>query len=84
MNIFVANISQQASSDSLKALFNHFGSVATVSIIQNKLTGQSKGFGFVDMPNEKEALAAIEGLANKSFEGKNLVVSKARPKTTVY
>lgn len=84
MNIFVANISREVKDDALKALFSEFGEVASVKIINDKYTGESKGFGFVEMQNDNQAMEAIKKLTNASFFGKNLVVSKARPKTTSY
>ena len=84
MNLFVANVSRDVKEEALKALFSEFGSVTSAKIITDRLTGQSKGFGFVEMPNDQEASAAMTKLTNASFFGKNLVVSKARPKTSSY
>lgn len=84
MNLFVANISRTVKDDALKALFSEFGEVTSVKIINDKYTGESKGFGFVEMLNDNQALDAIKKLTNASFFGKNLVVSKARPKTMGY
>ncbi|MCI0751585.1 MAG: RNA-binding protein [Flammeovirgaceae bacterium] len=84
MNLFIANISREVKEDALNALFAEFGTVASSKIIIDKLTGESKGFGFVEMKNDNEALEAINKLNNANFFGKNLVVSKARPKTTAY
>ena len=84
MNLFVANISRTVKEDALKALFAEFGEVVSAKIINDKFTGESKGFGFVEMSNDSQALEAINKLTNASFFGKNLVVSKARPKTSAY
>lgn len=84
MNLFVANISREVSEDTLKTLFSEFGEVSSVKITIDRLTGYSKGFGFVEMPNEQAAVDAIKKLGNKSFFGKNLIVSRARPKTSAY
>lgn len=84
MNLFVANISRNVSDGALKALFEEFGEVSSVKIINDKLTGESKGFGFVEMANDIEAFDAIKKLTNVDFFGRNLVVSKARPKTSTY
>jgi RNA recognition motif-containing protein len=84
MNLFVTNISRVVKDDALKALFAEFGEVTTVKIIFDKFTGESKGFGFVEMANDSQALDAIKKLTNASFFGKNLVVSKARPQTSSY
>jgi RNA recognition motif-containing protein len=84
MNLFVANIDRTVKEDALKALFAEFGEVTSVKIVGDKYTGESKGFGFVEMRNDNQALEAIRRLTNASFFGKNLIVSKARPKTTAY
>lgn len=84
MNLFVANISKTVNEDALKALFSEFGEVASVKIVIDKHTGEPKGFGFVEMKNDGQALEAIKKLSNAEFFGKALVVSKARPKTTAY
>ncbi|HTF19629.1 MAG TPA: hypothetical protein VK658_16265 [Chryseolinea sp.] len=84
MNLFVANISRTVKDDVLKALFAEFGEVTSAKILTDKYTGESKGFGFVDMHNEKEGLEAIRKLTHAEFFGRKLVVSKARPKTTAY
>jgi RNA recognition motif-containing protein len=84
MNLFVTNISRVVREEALKALFAEFGEVSSVKIINDKYTGESKGFGFVEMNNDTQALDAIKKLTNASFFGRNLVVSKARPKTSTY
>ena len=84
MNLFVTNISRTVKEDALKALFSEFGEVSSVKIISDKYTGESKRFGFIEMLNDNQALEAIKKLAHANFFGRNLVVSKARPKTTAY
>ena len=84
MNLFVTNISHTVKEDALMALFSEFGQVSSVKIIGDKYTGESKGFGFVDMANDNQALEAIRKLTNAEFFGRRLLVSKARPKTTVF
>ena len=84
MNLFVANISHSVKEDALKSLFAEFGEVSSIKIINDRETGESKGFGFVEMLNDNEAMDAINKLTNANFFGRSLVVSKARPKTTVY
>lgn len=81
MNLFVSNISHVVGENALQALFSEFGEVNSVKIINDKQTGQSKGFGFVEMLNDHEAFIAIEKLSRASFFGKSLIVSKARPKS---
>jgi RNA recognition motif-containing protein len=80
MNLYVSNISRSAKEDALRELFAEFGEVTSAKIINDRYTGESKGFGFVEMTNENEALEAIKELTNKNFEGRNLVVTEARPK----
>ena len=84
MNLFVTNISRAVKEEALKALFSEFGQVSSCKIIGDKYTGESKGFGFVEMVNETQALDAIRRLTNAEFFGRRLMVSKARPKTTAY
>lgn len=84
MNLFVANISRSVKEDALKLLFSEFGEVTSVKIISDKYTGESKGFGFVEMVNDQQASDAIKKLTDANFFGRNLVVSKARPKTAAY
>lgn len=79
MKIFVAKLSYQTQEDSLKELFEGFGEVESAKIIFDRETGRSKGFGFVEMPNDDEALEAIEKLNEADFEGRNIVVKKANP-----
>ncbi len=81
MNIYVGNISYDSTEESLGNLFGEYGEVSSVSIITNKYNGKSKGFGFVEMPNDEEADAAISALDGNEFDGRNLKVNKARPKT---
>ena len=80
MNIYVGNLSYGSTEDSLKTLFESYGAVDTVSIIMDRNTGRSRGFGFVEMPNDEEAKAAIAELDNKEFDGRQLRVNEARPK----
>jgi len=80
MNIFVAKLSYQTKEEKLRELFEQFGEVESAKIIFDKMAGRSKGFGFVEMPNENEALEAIEKLNDEVVDGRNIVVKKARPK----
>ena len=79
MNIYVANISFRASEGQLKDLFQQFGEVASAKIVTDRETGRSRGFGFVEMPNDSEGAAAIAQLNGTSFQDRNLVVNEARP-----
>lgn len=79
MNIYVGNIPYKSSEDDLGNLFAEFGDVTSVKIIQDKFTGRSKGFGFVEM-NDDSGDAAIEALDGFEHMGRNLRVSKANPR----
>lgn len=81
-NIYVGNLSYNATEDQLKNLFAEFGDVASVRIIKDKFTGNSKGFAFVEMDSSDEAQDAISSLDGKEFGGRNLKVNEARPKET--
>ncbi len=79
MNIYVANISFRASGDQLKDLFQQFGEVSSVKIITDRDTGRSRGFGFVEMPNDDQGRQAIAQLNGADFADRKLVVNEARP-----
>ena len=81
MNIYVGNLSRDVNEEDLKQAFAAFGAVSTVSIIKDKFTGESRGFGFVEMASKEEGTAAITGLNGKDLKGRNLNVNEARPKT---
>ncbi len=80
MNIYVGNIAWSMTEDELNALFSEFGSVSSAKIINDKYSGRSKGFGFVEMDNDAEAEAAIEALNDSDQNGRNLRVNQARPR----
>jgi RNA recognition motif-containing protein len=80
MNIFAAKLNFDTQEDELRSLFEQFGEVASCSVIFDKLTGRSKGFGFVEMPNDDEARAAIDALNETEFDGRTIVVKKAEPR----
>ena len=79
MNIFVAKLSYDTTESELQSLFEQFGDVDSVKVIMDKETGRSKGFGFVEMPNDAEALGAIEELNDSELDGRQIVVKKANP-----
>jgi len=81
MNIYVGNISRTATEQDLKEAFEAFGAVQTASIIKDKFSGDSRGFGFVEMPNKEEADKAIAGLNGKDLKGRAMSVNEARPRT---
>ena len=80
MNIYVGNLSYTVTEDDLKAAFSEFGEVDSVNIIKDKFSGRSKGFGFVEMPNNSEADKAIEALNGTELKGRNLKVNQAKPR----
>jgi len=80
MNIFVAKLDYNSSESDLQDAFEAYGAVDSVKIIMDKMTGRSKGFGFVEMPNDDEGLAAIDGLNDQDFDGRTIVVKKAEPR----
>jgi len=81
MNIYVGNLSYSVTEDDLREAFEAFGEVTTANIIKDKFTGQSKGFGFVEMPAKEQAQAAIAGMNGKELKGRDLNVNEARPRT---
>ena len=81
MNIYVGNLSHEASEDDLKKAFESFGQVESANIIKDKFSRESKGFGFVEMPSKTEGQSAIDGLNGTDLKGKVLNVNEARPKT---
>jgi RNA recognition motif-containing protein len=78
MNIYVGNLPHATTEDALRKLFEQFGKVEKAKIIVDRDTGQSRGFGFVDMPNDEEAQAAIAKLHGSELEGRKLNVNEAR------
>lgn len=79
MNIYVGNLPRFVTEETLKGLFEAFGQVTSVRLIKDKFTGDLKGFGFVDMPDQGEAEKAIADLNGTEFEGQRLKVNEARP-----
>ncbi len=79
-NIYVGNLPYNLTEDELHGLFAEFGEVSRASIITDRDTGRSKGFGFVEMPGHSEAEEAIEALNGRSVNGRNLRVNEARPR----
>lgn len=80
VNIFVAKMSSVTTSDDLAALFGEHGAVASAKVIMDRETGNSKCFGFVEMEDETEAMNAINALNDTEFQGRTIVVKKARPR----
>jgi RNA recognition motif-containing protein len=80
-NIFVGNLSFGATEDSLRSLFEAYGTVDRVSIVTDRETGRSRGFGFVEMSNDEEGDRAIAAVNGKDLDGRTMNVNEARPKT---
>jgi RNA recognition motif-containing protein len=81
MNIYVGNLSTDTSEDELRQAFEAFGEVSTVRIVRDGATGESRGFGFVEMPGETEGNAAIEAMNGKELKGNQLTVEVGRART---
>jgi RNA recognition motif-containing protein len=81
MNIYVGNLSTSTSEDDLRQAFVAFGDVATVRIVRDGATGESRGFGFVEMPNEEQAKTAIQEMTGKELQGNQLTVEQGRART---
>jgi len=81
MNIYVGNISYDATEETIKQAFESFGEVASARIIKDKYTGQSRGFGFIEMPAQSQAQTAIKSLNGKELLGKQISVNEARPRS---
>jgi RNA recognition motif-containing protein len=80
VNIFVGNLSYDMTETDLRAAFEACGQVASASIIMDRATGRSKGFGFVEMPDPAQAKSAIETLNLKEIKGRSVTVNEARPR----
>jgi RNA recognition motif-containing protein len=81
MNIYVGNLSRYVTEDELRQEFEPFGQVVSVSIIKDRYSGQSRGFGFVEMATKAEGQAAIDGLKGKLLNDRTLDVNEARPRS---
>ena len=80
MNIYVGNLSFEVTEDDLRQAFEAFGAVETASVVMDKFSGRSRGFGFIEMPTSDEAQAAISGLDGSDLKGRNLKVNEAKPR----
>lgn len=80
MDIYIGNLSYRATEDELRQAFEAFGQVDGVQIVKDKTTGQSRGFAFVQMPQQSEAEAAIAGMHGVEFGGRTLTVNQAKPR----
>ncbi len=80
MNIYVGNLSPDVTGDDLRQAFGAFGQVESANVITDKFSGESRGFGFVEMPSKDEATAALAGMNGKDIKGKAVSVNEARPR----
>ena len=78
MNIYAGNLPWELTEQELKTAFEEFGEVDSVTIIKDRFTGKSRGFGFVEMPNKEEADSAVSGLNGKEISGRKIRVNEAR------
>ncbi|WP_163835914.1 RNA recognition motif domain-containing protein [Spartinivicinus ruber] len=81
MNIYVGNLAYSVTEIDLRKMFEAFGEVSSATLIKDKMSGKSKGFGFIEMPNNAEAEAAINELNDKSISGRKVKVNQAKPRT---
>ncbi len=81
MNLYVGNLSYDTDNASLKVAFEVHGQVEDARVIEDKYTGRSRGFGFVEMPNDTEAQAAISSMNETDLQGRTITVNEARPRT---
>jgi RNA recognition motif-containing protein len=80
MNIYVGNLASEVTEDDLRKMFEAFGQIASISIITDKFSGESRGFAFVEMPTKAEAQSAINDLNGKELKGRAISVNEARPR----
>lgn len=80
MNIYVGNLNYKVEEETIKEAFAEYGTVDSVKIIQDKMSGRSKGFGFVEMPDDNEGQQAIDNLNQTELMGRKLVVNPAHPR----
>jgi hypothetical protein len=80
MNIYVGNLSWQMTDEDLRTLFEQYGSVTSAKIVKDKVSGRSKGFGFVEMPEDSEAQNALSSLYESEVMGRKIIVNEAQPK----
>jgi RNA recognition motif-containing protein len=81
MNIFVSNLNFKVGSEDLKQLFSQYGEVLSSKVITDKFSGKSRGFGFVEMKNDADGQKAIDELDQKDYQGRNITVSVAKPRS---
>jgi RNA recognition motif-containing protein len=80
MRIYVGNLSYSVTSEDLREVFGEYGEVASAEVVQDKFSGQSKGFGFVDIPDNSDADRAIKELNDQAYKGRKMTVNEAKPR----
>jgi len=80
VNIYVGNLNYRLEEEALEQAFAEYGEVSSAKLITDRETGRAKGFGFIEMPNDEEARAAIDGLNGAEIMGRTMVVNEARPR----
>ncbi len=81
MNIYIGNLSQEVTEDDLRGAFETFGQITSVRIIKDRFSGESRGFGFIEMPAKQEAISAMENLNGTELKGKTIIVNEARSRS---
>ena len=81
MNIYVGNLSYGTTDELLRQAFSEYGEVSSATVVMDRFSGESRGFGFVEMPTESEAMAALSGLNGQELDGRALRVNKANPRS---
>ncbi len=84
MNIYVGNLPYSVTEQDLRELFESHGEVSSANVIIDKFTKRSKGFGFIEMPSQDEAMEAIDKINDQEFQGRNLKVNEAKPRSDDY
>ncbi|MCI0494037.1 MAG: RNA-binding protein [bacterium] len=80
MNIYIGNLSQEVTDDDLRQAFESFGNITSAKVIKDRFSGESRGFGFIEMPDKQEAMTAMESLNGAELKGKKIMVSEAKPR----
>ena len=80
MNIYVGNLANDITDDDLRQTFEEYGEVSSATVLKDRYTGESRGFGFVEMQSKAEAIEAIKQVDGKEVKGKRLIVNEARPR----
>ncbi len=81
MNIYVGNLSPEVTENDLREAFETYGQVSSAKVIKDRFTGEPRGFGFIEMPDQQEARSAMEGLNGSELKGKAIIVNEARSRT---